>query len=329
VLTPKLIFIILEAAYRAADHFKLRSRLTTRLIVIRHGEDWALAEGYLEKGDNPLRVPGAGTSQKYSPGMPFHGAVLRLSMADNSDRDRASNLSSSWVASGSEKNATMPSVGQRKRKREDIPVHATIGNENARTAVERSPPTSLPRGMIPGYPGKSVPLPPSLDDEELVKNFPNHLYGTILLKLHDRGWGAKEIVDAAQCPQLKANTLAKRIQSEKLKRDGLRVARPRKQARRTPSSTDQSVASPLLRPSQVPVERLESDAGRQFRMEQTAIRDIALKMKPNMFTRSLRCAKRTAADDRVIAQRAAEEYEKGLVEHRVLLDLPPSPAGQR
>lgn len=210
----------------------------------------------------------------------------------------------------------MPPIRQGKRNREGISGHATINNENTLTAVERSPNTSLPRGMIPGYPAKNVPLPPFLDDEELVRNFPNHLHGAILLRLNDRGWGAKEIVDAAHCPHLKANTIAKRIQSEKLKRDGLRVTRPRKQARQSPSSTDETLPPPQSWPSEVPVERLESAAGRQFRMEQTAIREIALKMRPDMFTRSFRCAKRTAADDRVIAQRAAEEYEKGLVQHR-------------
>lgn len=232
------------------------------------------------------------------------------------DNSRASNSPLNGPATSPEQNVAMSSVRQRKRKRQVSPIHDTVSDKDGRTALDDSYTISPPRGMIPGYPAKTVPLPPSLDDDELIRNFPNHLYGAVLLKLNDRGWGAKGIVDAAHCPQLKANTLAKRIQNEKYKRDGLKVARPRKQALIAPSSTEGSLPSTQSQPSQVPVERLESDAGRRFRLEQTAIRDIALKMKPDMFTRSLRCAKRTAANDREIAQRAAEEYEKGLAPHR-------------
>lgn len=232
------------------------------------------------------------------------------------DSARASNLPWNVRASSPNEGSVTAPVRQRKRKRENSPVNDTITNTKARAAVDHSATSPLPRGTIPGYPGKNAPLPPSLEDEELIRKFPNHLYGTVLLKLSDRGWGAKDIVDAAHCPQLKANTLTKRIQNEKLKRDGVRVARPRRQTLKPSSSTEQSLPFPQSRPFEAPVEKLESDAGRRFRMEQTAIRDIALTIKPDMFTRSFRCAKRTAADDRVIAERAAEEYEKRVMQHR-------------
>ena len=226
------------------------------------------------------------------------------------DSARASNLSGNVRASSPNAIPVIAPLRQRKRKREISPVNSTVTTTEAHAAVDYSTTTPVPRGTIPGYPGKNVPLPPSLEDEELIRKFPNHLYGTILLKLNGRGWGAKEIVDAAHCSQLKANTLTKRIQNEKLKRDGVRVARPRKEAQEPSSSTEQSLPSSLSRQLQAPDENLESEAGRLFRMEQIAIRDIALGMKPDMFTRSFRCSKRTAADDRVIVERAAEEYRK-------------------
>lgn len=235
-------------------------------------------------------------------------------MAD--DSARASSVRGNVRASSPNETPVVAPVSQRKRKRETTPVDVTSTSTQARAAVDRSATPPLPRGIIPGYPGKNAPLPPALEDEELIRKFPNHLYGPILLKLHDRGWGAQEIVDVAQCPLLKANTLGKRIQSEKFKRDGLRVVRPPKQTRKLPGSTEQSVPSPKSWPLQAPVETPESDASRRFRMEQSAIRDIALEMKPDMFTRTTRRAKRTAADDRVIVERAAEEYEKRATQHR-------------
>ena len=223
-----------------------------------------------------------------------------------------------WDVRAGSPTREMPEIAperQRKRKRETTRVGAATVDTETRSAVDHTATTALPRGIIPGYPRKDAPLPPSIEDEELIKRFPNHLYGENLLRLSDRGWGAKEIVDTAQCPALKANTLTKRIQNEKLKRDGLREARPRKQARQAASGTGPSLQSPQAGSIPGPAEPLESEAGRRFRMEQMAIRDIALQMKPDMFTRTVRCAKRAAADDRVIAHRAAEEYEKSVVRH--------------
>ncbi|MCJ1368593.1 hypothetical protein MMC16_007737 [Acarospora aff. strigata] len=204
---------------------------------------------------------------------------------------------------------------KRKRKRVAVLVNAAAHGTEVPAADDGGTSTTLPRGVIPGYPPKDAPIQPSLEDDELIRRFPNHLHGEVLLRLNDKGWGAKEIVDVAQCPELKANTIGKRIQKAKVMRDGLRLAQPRRKRQRTLDEMEQSMPSPEFRPMQPPVENQESEASRRFRLEQTGIRNIALGMKPDIFTRSNRSTRRTAADDRVIAKRAAEEYRKK-VAHR-------------
>jgi len=202
------------------------------------------------------------------------------------------------------------SARKQKRKREVDQVDATAAKKKARAAGSRRPPQPLRRGTTPGFPTMNAPLPPGLEDDEIITTYPNHLRGVVLLRLHDKGWGAKEIVELAQCPQLKPNTLVKRVQIAKIERDGFKPSWQSKQLQRSPDSAEQTLKSPQSWPVQAQVDRFESEASRKFRIEQTGIRDIAVEMKPDMFTRSFRCTKRTAADDRMIAERAAAEYEK-------------------
>lgn len=197
-----------------------------------------------------------------------------------------------------------------KRKRGVDQVNVTAAQDTFRaTAVDRTR-LSLPRGTIPGFPPQNVLLPPGLQDEELIKTHPNHLRGEVLLGLIDKGWCANEILELAQCPQLKPNTFVKRICVARIKRDGGRQARRTEEVQKTGHSAEQAPSSQQPKLLEAQLGKLESKASQEFRIEQTHIRDIAVQMKPDMFTRSCRGTKRTAAIDRLIAERAAAEYEK-------------------
>ncbi|KAI9873695.1 MAG: hypothetical protein M1830_010712 [Pleopsidium flavum] len=223
------------------------------------------------------------------------------------------NITSSNIAWQSrtvqEEDVEIASARQRKRKREVDGVDTAAPKMKARAAVVCRAPRLLRRGVISGFPPMNSPLPPGLEDDEIITAYPNHLRGAVLLRLNEKGWGAKEIVELAQCPQLKPNTLVKRIQIANTERDGIRPSWRSRQLQRPADSTEQTSESPQSWVIQGQVE-LESEASRNFRIEQTGIRDIAVEMKPDMFTRSFRRTKRTAADDRMIAEQAAAEYEK-------------------
>ena len=74
------------------------------------------------------------------------------------------------------------------------------------------------RGHIPGYPRKETKMPPGLSSEDIIKYYPNHLQGDVLLAIAAH-WAPTEIEKYfGRKDLLKSNTLVKRINSEKIKR---------------------------------------------------------------------------------------------------------------
>ena len=75
------------------------------------------------------------------------------------------------------------------------------------------------RGFITGYPPADFPMPEGLDRETIIKHYPNHLVGDVLLKIAD----FLSPAEIAECfgdkERMKRNTLAKRIAATRAKMD--------------------------------------------------------------------------------------------------------------
>lgn len=155
----------------------------------------------------------------------------------------------------------------------------------------------------------SEPLPARLLHEDIIKRYPNHLRGELLLDIAEN-WTPKQIVETCGQPQLKSNTIVKRIHAAKEARDGFRVRRKPKTARpsSTASTTDVDDRSPTA-----PTQQLESEASRLFRQKQIDIQDIILEWDPDFFTTMADRDRRGMADaDRALIERAALEHERRL-----------------
>lgn len=236
----------------------------------------------------------------------LEGVLVRLPIDNTVKRSRPSSSSHT-----SHDSVGKMAVAPRKRKRQESLELAGNLSTNSQSAMESRAPSPLPKGTIPGFPRKNTPLPDLIEDADLIKNYPNHLHGEVLLRISEKGWSVKEIVEWAGCPQLRPNTLTKRIQAARMKRDGVRPARPRKRMR--PSQDTEKILPPPFIPwERAQLEPIESEAGRKFRLEQTEIRAIVMQMKPDIF--AAKRTKRTASDNRIIFEKAVEEYKKRIAQ---------------
>ncbi len=64
------------------------------------------------------------------------------------------------------------------------------------------------------FPPISQPLPEDVEDEDIIKHWPNHLWGPLLLKIAEK-WNPQEISHMTPV-DLKANTISKRIAAARL-----------------------------------------------------------------------------------------------------------------
>lgn len=69
------------------------------------------------------------------------------------------------------------------------------------------------RFVAPGFPAVTEPLPADIQDEEIIRSWPNHLWGPLLLKITAH-FTPKEI-GALNQAKLNANTIAKRVRAAK------------------------------------------------------------------------------------------------------------------
>ena len=76
------------------------------------------------------------------------------------------------------------------------------------------------RGFITGYPPVDFPMPEGLERETIIKHYPNHLVGDVLLNIADFLSPAEIAKCFGDKERMKRNTLAKRIAATKAKKDG-------------------------------------------------------------------------------------------------------------
>ena len=195
-----------------------------------------------------------------------------------------------------------PTTGIRKRKATTEPSASVPPPKKARVI-------KVSRAHLTGFPSMSEPLPAGLLHEDIIKRYPNHLRGELLLDIAEN-WTPKQIVETSGQPQLKSNTIVKRIHAAKEARDGFRVRRKPRTAHpsSTASPTDVDDRSPPA-----PRGELESEASRQFRLTQTDIRDIIEEWDADFFTTLADRDRKGMADiDRAMIERAALERERRL-----------------
>lgn len=194
-----------------------------------------------------------------------------------------------------------PTTSSRKRKAA-TELTASVPAKKARVI-------KVSRAHITGFPSMSEPLPARFLHEDIIKRYPNHLRGELLLDIAEN-WTPKQIVETCGQPQLKSNTIVKRIHAAKEARDGFRVRRKPKSAKAssTASPTDVNERSPT-----VPTEQFESEASRRFRLKQTGIHDVILEWDADFFTALADHDRKGMADaDRALIERAAVEHERRL-----------------
>ena len=196
---------------------------------------------------------------------------------------------------------TTPTTGTRKRK--------TTTEPNANVPPKKARVIKRPRAQLLGFLSMSELLPVGLLHEEIIKHYPNHLRGELLLDIAEN-WTPKQIVETCGEPQLKANTIVKRIHAAKEARDGFRARRKAKTA--TPSSTT-SPSDVDDRSPTAPTKEPESEASRQFRLTQIDIHDIIAEWDAEFFTTQAdRDRKGMADQDRAMIELAVLERERRL-----------------
>ena len=144
--------------------------------------------------------------------------------------------------------------------------------------------------QIPGFDHWSTPLPKDIQHEDIIKRYPNHLFGEVLLTIAAT-WTPKEISITSGRPELTANALVKRIKAAKIKRDGLPGRSSRKSAKASNPAPAPAAPTAEPPPPQPPVEPVpdhdseltfpESEASRRFRNEQTELREILMEFAPD------------------------------------------------
>lgn len=161
--------------------------------------------------------------------------------------------------------------------------------------------------LIQGFMHWSEPLPKDLQYEDIIKSYPNHLWGPLLLEIAAT-WTPKEISETSGQPELKPNTLVKRIRAAKLLRDGqLDKLKPSKKPHGRASAT-------TIEPKQTQALETfaESEASLQFRNEQKELQDIIMERDPSWTDRHAngRGRKKSKLDRELVARAVLERQRR-------------------
>ena len=70
------------------------------------------------------------------------------------------------------------------------------------------------RGHFVGFPPITQPLPEDIEDEDIIKHWPNHLWGPLLLRIAEK-WKQQEIAHMTPV-DLKANAISKRLAAARI-----------------------------------------------------------------------------------------------------------------
>lgn len=220
----------------------------------------------------------ANSNPSYDPSLPSQALVShQTSRAEVKERAIAKEL---------EDTANKPS------KKSGVPSQELISRTILTLIVARPMKRALARenarGMrlIPGFDHWSKALPEDLQHEDIIKQYPNHLRGELLLEIAAT-WTPTEISRTCGRPELTANNLVKRIRAAKNKRDGV-PRRLGKSTKALEAAHPQESAISSVQPCQIGASDTftESEASLRFFTEQTELREIIWELDPTRIERN-------------------------------------------
>ena len=127
--------------------------------------------------------------------------------------------------------AAVPRVGPAKDP-DDTAIMVSLATGETISALQASK-----RPHVVGFPRITEPLPEGIDNGEVIRSFPNHLWGPLLIQISET-WRPKEI-EAANTADLKANTIIKRLTGAR-KAAGVYKKRETKASKQTGTEPDAS-----------------------------------------------------------------------------------------
>ncbi|KAF6239445.1 hypothetical protein HO173_002707 [Letharia columbiana] len=166
----------------------------------------------------------------------------------------------------------------------------------------------LRRVHIPGFPATTERLPEGIETEDIIKQWPNHLWGPLLLQVIAH-WSPKQISNLSG-GRLKPNSIVKRVKAARIQAGDTQgqAKSPKKGGKNSRKRKRDTDAPPRIREEALNTEQLdvESEASRQFRISQMEIEDAVKAKDPNYELRQIGLKKMPRLD-RILIDQAFEE----------------------
>lgn len=192
---------------------------------------------------------------------------------------------------------------------------------------------STKRVHFDGFPDFTTPLPPDIQDEEIIKDRSNHLWGPLLLNI-SANWSPKEVGDL-NGTKLKPNTIIKRIAAAKkqagvqnrkgevLKKESMKLKRALKKDDKKKKNRELSEQAGTKRKRtstkdghkkkdegkeekelELPP---ESEASRTYREDQEALLKAVIAKDPGFHEHQMMLRKKNAQRNRQLLEEVVEE----------------------
>ncbi|KAL9063697.1 MAG: hypothetical protein Q9161_009327 [Pseudevernia consocians] len=165
----------------------------------------------------------------------------------------------------------------------------------------------LRRVQIPGFPAINEPLPEGIQTEDIIKQWPNHLWGPLLLQIVAH-WSPKQI-NILSGGRFKPNSIVKRVKAARLQAGEIlgQVKPPKKGGTNPRKRKRDQICEDGLNAEQLEV---ESEASRQLRISQMEIEEAVKMEDPNYELRQIGLAKKIPGLDRILIEQAFEERKE-------------------
>ena len=167
------------------------------------------------------------------------------------------------------------------------------------------------KGIIPGFPHWSEKIPGGVEQEDIIKHYPNHLRGELLLQIATF-WTPKEISMTSGLPGLKPNTIAKRIKAAKVQKSTTERKKIARTKAKTVASQRDSSSAPKPQAAAPPQFFAESEASLKFRVEQQELQNIMEELDPTWACRQTSKGRKRINHDRELIEKANAERQRRL-----------------
>ncbi|KAL9133020.1 MAG: hypothetical protein Q9175_005802 [Cornicularia normoerica] len=156
------------------------------------------------------------------------------------------------------------------------------------------------------------PLPACIQTEDIIKLWPNHLWGPLLLQVTAH-WSPKQISNLSG-ERLKPNSIVKRVKAASLhaKNPQERSKSPEKGGRNPRKRKRDTDAAPQISEDRLNAEQLnvESEASRRFLISQMELEEAVKAKHPNYELRQIGRLKKMPRLDRILTDQAFEERKE-------------------